>query len=371
MRITFLLPVLSFAGGNRVVAIYADWLSKNGHEVTLISREAPTPKWRKRIKHLLHGKEWLKHTPRPRSFMDRLNVSHHVVSSDRDLNANDVPEGDVLICTWWETAEWANALPTQCGARVYFIQHHEIFAYLPRERVKATYLLPYHKITIAQWLVDVMNSQYGDHHVDLVANAVDHGQFYSERRKKNSRPTIGMLYHAAEFKGVDTSLKVIVELKKRYPSLRVIAFGSTKENSKYRLPKFVELHVEPMQEAIRHIYASCDVWLTTSRSEGFNLMAMESMACRTPVVSTRTGWPIEAIRDGENGYLIDIDHVDEAVHAVSKVLDLDDSRWLEMSDAAWNTVSKYNWTDSCRRFENALFRAHDRARKGEIVGLRG
>jgi len=31
---------------------------------------------------------------------------------------------------------------------------------------------------------------------------------------------------------------------------------------------------------------------------------MEAMACRTPVVSTNTGWPSEAIKSGWNGILV-------------------------------------------------------------------
>jgi glycosyltransferase involved in cell wall biosynthesis len=32
---------------------------------------------------------------------------------------------------------------------------------------------------------------------------------------------------------------------------------------------------------------------------------MEAMACRTPVVATRTGWPAEAIVAGFNGACVD------------------------------------------------------------------
>jgi glycosyltransferase involved in cell wall biosynthesis len=39
---------------------------------------------------------------------------------------------------------------------------------------------------------------------------------------------------------------------------------------------------------------------------GFNLPAMEAMACRRPVVATRTTWPAEAVKS-ENGILVDFD----------------------------------------------------------------
>ena len=41
MRITFLLPPVNMSGGIRVVTIYADLLSKLGHEVVLVSPPHP------------------------------------------------------------------------------------------------------------------------------------------------------------------------------------------------------------------------------------------------------------------------------------------------------------------------------------------
>ena len=46
---------------------------------------------------------------------------------------------------------------------------------------------------------------------------------------------------------------------------------------------------QPAQDMIRDIYGQCDVWLFSSRSEGFGLPLLESMACRTPVIATPAG----------------------------------------------------------------------------------
>lgn len=372
MRITFLLPTLGLSGGIRVVAIYAQWLAQQGHEVVLVSQAASPPTWRQRVKHLWSAKGWLKYRAVPFSYFDGLDLKHHVTSSGRVPDHNDVPPADVLVSTWWETAEWAAKLPPDRGARAYFVQHHEIFDGVPRDRCEATYRLKFHKIVIAQWLADVMEREYGDACVDLVPNGVDHSQFRAPVRGKNPEPTVGFLYHEASFKGVDVALDVVATLKMRYPNLRVVVFGSVAPTGIYTLPDYVELHVAPPQEALHQLYASCDVWLTTSRSEGFNLMAMESMACRTPVVSTRTGWPVEGIQDGVNGYLVNIDDVGAAVEAVARVLNLDDQAWQVMSANAYSTVANSTWDASCKEFEQALYRACDRARNGEIVGaIRG
>lgn len=369
MKIVFLLPTVGYSGGIRVVAIYAQWLASAGHDVVLVSQAGKAPSLKQRVKNMLRGRGWEKYRPVPASHLDGLNLEHRVISSGKIPGVADVPCADVLISTWWETAEWAAELPPDRGARVYFIQHNEVFEFVPRERCEATYRLPFHKVVIARWLQELMENVYGDASVDLVPNGVDHALFYAPARRKNIIPTVGMLYHEAPFKGTDVAIKSVAKLKTRYPNLGAIAFCGKPPSGLYFLPEYIDLHVQPPQEALRDLYASCDVWLTTSRSEGFNLMAMEAMACRTPVVSTRTGWPLEGVIDGVNGYLVNVDDAEAAAEALAKVLELKDTQWRTMSNQAFATVADASWEASCIQFEKALLRACERASKGEIVGV--
>ena len=369
MKITFLLPTVDYSGGIRVIALYARFLSEQGHQVTFISRAAKVPSLKNRIKSLLKGKGWVKHRKIPPSHLDGLNIEHRIVRKCDEGNPNNIPPADVIISTWWETAEWSSRLPENLGVRVYFIQHHELFDFVPRSRCQATYRLPFHKIVVADWLAKVMAQQYDDANVDLVPNAVDHSLFQADVRGKQSQATVGLLYHEAPFKGTGIALTAIELLSKHFPDLKVVAFGSKPPTGVYRLPDCVELHVAPPQEDLCKLYSRCDVWLTTSRSEGFNLMAMEAMACRTPVVSSRTGWPVEGIQDGVNGYLVEIDDAAAAAVAVARVLNLEDRAWQVMSANAFGTVAEVSWEASCKKFEQALFRACDRAKAGEVTGI--
>jgi hypothetical protein len=114
--------------------------------------------------------------------------------SHRPVTDRDLPDADVVIATWWETAEWVARLAPSKGAKCYFIQHHEVFDWLPVERVRSTYRLPLHKIVIARWLASLMKNEYGDAHVDLVPNSVDHRQFFAAPRSKQAKPTVGFIY---------------------------------------------------------------------------------------------------------------------------------------------------------------------------------
>ena len=133
-----------------------------------------------------------------------------------------------------------------------------------------------------------------------------------------------------------------------------------------KLPDCFHFKRSPSQEHIRILYAACDVWLTASRSEGFNLPAMEAMACRTPVVSTRAGWPAEAIRTGENGVLVDVDDVQGLSDGLYYVLSCDEVQWRRLSENAFATATAGSWSKSTDLFEAALKRAIRRTVDGEL-----
>jgi glycosyltransferase involved in cell wall biosynthesis len=242
---------------------------------------------------------------------------------------------------------------------------------LPVARVKATYRLPFHKVVIARWLKLVMKEQYGDDIVDLVPNSVDRTQFFAAVRGKQRAPTVGFLYSTGRFKGVDLTLAALRILRERIPDLRVISFGSQRPSLDLPLPKWTEYFHLPPQGQIRNLYARCDVWITASRSEGFNLPALEAMTCRTPVVATRTGWPEEAVKLGQNGVLVDIDDVLGLAQGVEWVLTRRDDEWRNLSANAYATASAGSWQESAKLFEAALGHACMRSARGEIAGRCG
>lgn len=367
MRITFISPSLNMGGGTRVISIYAKALEEMGHDITIISHLEEKYSFKKKLKSLIKGKGWPKRKARCMYF-DGLNLNHHFLSKNQPIIDSNVPDADIVIATWWETAEWVNKLAANKGAKVYFVQGHEIFSHLPVERCKASYKFPMHKIVISKWLEKIMREDYGDSKTDLVLNSVDHSQFFSPVRHKQAKPTVGFLYHKGIYKGVDVTLAVIKILRKDFPELRVISFGSVIPHSGDEFDERIEFHHLPHQDKIRYIYAQCDVWITASISEGFNLPAMEAMACRTPVVSTKVGWPEEAIITGKNGVLTDVGDVTALADGVKRILLLSNKDWATMSEHAYKTVNTSTWENSALLFEKALKNACLRAQKKEISG---
>ncbi len=354
MKITFLHKHPSNDGGTRVIAIYADRLRARGHDVTIISLPAERWSLRRRIKWRLTQGEWPV-GPRVRgSHLDPYRLDHRVIDRYRPIIDGDVPDGDVVIATWWETAHWAHALSDTKGAKVFFIQHDERWMGQPEDRVEAAWRLSLSKITISRWLEAKARNEYGDDAVIRVPNSVDTEQFHAPARNKNNTPTVGLMYSNSHFKGCDVSLKALAKLREQLPDMRLVCFGHGRLTPDLPLPDGAKLIRHPAQDALRNLYARCDVWLCGSRAEGFHLPPLEAMACRCPVVSTRVGGPMDIIEDGCNGYLVDIEDADALADRLLSVLSLEDDQWQAMSDAAHATALAYTWDDATDRFEQAL-----------------
>jgi glycosyltransferase involved in cell wall biosynthesis len=296
-----------------------------------------------------------------------LDVPCRVIERGRPVTDADVPDADVVIATWWETAQWVANLSDAKGAKAYFVQHHEVFDYLPKEKVEASYSLPLHKIIVSQWLVNLVRTRYGDSNVSFVPPSVDTEQFDAPPRGKQSIPTVGMMYSTLHWKGCDISLKAFSLAQKKVPNLRLVAVGNQNQPPELLLPPNTEYVYPREQSTLKDFYSQCDAWLFGSRSEGFGLPILEAMACRTPVIGTPAGAAPELLSDGA-GMLVKPEDPEDMALAIERICKLSNAEWQAMSDAAYAKVRGYSWDDSIALFEAALNTAIERFKRGDFSG---
>jgi glycosyltransferase involved in cell wall biosynthesis len=358
MKVCFVMATPDMSGGNRVIAAHAAALVARGHEVVIVH----PPYEPERVPALRRWLRWVLGRTRPLrsapvcTYLIDANLDVRPLSSRRLVTDADVPDGDAVIATWWETAEWVAALSNSKGTKLYFVQHHEVWPPLPEERCRATYRLPLKKIVVAQWLHDVMANEYDDANSALVTNAVDHAQFYAPPRERQPDPTVGFIFSGQAWKGTSMALAAIALIRQKLPQLRVIAFGSHALDDPKRL-EGIQVTVDPPQAKLRDLYAQCDVWLSASDSEGFGLPVLEAMACRTPVVSTRTGWAADGIVHRVNGALVEPRDASAMAFEALRILELPPEAWRDLSQAAYSSVAGLHWDDSTRAFEQVLVEA--------------
>lgn len=354
MLITFVVGLADLSGGFRVIATFAQRLAARGHDVLVVSRPARAPALRDKVRALLKGKPQPLDPQRPVTHMDGTGVEHRLLETYRPIVADDVPDGDVVIATWWESAEWVDALPPAKGAKVHFIQDYEVWTGSV-DRVDATCRLPMPKITPAGWVKRMMEEQFAAADVTLVPNSVDLVKFTAPPRGKQGRATVGMTYTPFRNKGCDVSIEAIRLARQTVPDLQVVAFGSAMPTDEMPLPEGTDFTFRAPESQLKAIYGRADLWLFGTRKEGFGLPILEAMACRTPVVGTPAGAAPELLTAG-GGTLIPMEDPQAMANEIVRVARMSDASWRAWSDQAYANATRYTWDDATDAFEAVLNR---------------
>lgn len=95
-------------------------------------------------------------------------------------------------------------------------------------------------------------------------------------------------------------------------------------------------------------YAAADVCVVPSYHESFGLVALEALACGTPVVASRVGGLATIVRDGETGYLLDELSPEAFAQRLEVLLDNRELR-QRMGVAACSSVTEYTWSTVARQ----------------------
>lgn len=356
MRITFLLPSDNLSGGTRVVAIYAQQLAARGNDVLVVTC-APDRLSLRQTARAVCRRDWeqLKNDMAPAPGHIALSgVPHKVLERPRAITEDDVPDADIVIATWWETALWMDAMPAAKGRKVHLLQGYEVWLD-PRitAQVHAALRLPNLKIAISSDLKRTIEEQVGDLGIGVVPNAVDLVQFNALARGRQPVPTVGFVYAHAHIKGADICARACALARLQVPALRVVAFGADQPSAELPLPPGAEYFHRPAQDRLKDVYGRCDAWLFGSRLDSFGLPILEAMACRTPVIAVPIGAAQDLLGDGA-GVLVARESAEEMAAAIVAMCRQSSADWLASSDRAYRKAHGYSWNDAAARLLTAL-----------------
>ena len=99
---------------------------------------------------------------------------------------------------------------------------------------------------------------------------------------------------------------------------------------------------------LAELFRASDAVLVPSYSESFGLVALEAMACGTPVLAHRVGGLIELIQHAGSGRLIDSLDPQQWAAQISS-LATDDDQWRRCSEAAAALAERYSWEATARQ----------------------
>ncbi len=98
------------------------------------------------------------------------------------------------------------------------------------------------------------------------------------------------------------------------------------------------------QEELPLYYSAADVCVVPSYYETFGLVALESLACGTPVVTTRVGGMESVVLQGQNGYLVSDNAPAHLADSIASLLSNPDAR-AQSAEAIRASVSRFSWSN--------------------------
>ena len=163
-------------------------------------------------------------------------------------------------------------------------------------------------------------------------------------------------------KGIDTLIKAIAQLRKadvlsQCPHYLYIIGGNPNEDldrvnqEMLRLQRLcTQLGVDDMvlflgkrdQDSLQYYYSAAEVVVMPSQYESFGMVALESMACGTPVIATQVGGLQHLVKDQETGFTVP--HNDpNALEEKLTMLMCNQEMKVEMSKDAQEYAKTYAW----------------------------
>jgi len=158
-------------------------------------------------------------------------------------------------------------------------------------------------------------------------------------------------------KGLETLLEAVRRLRRepRHRDLRLLVVGGETDepengHAAFLMERVAALGLEGVvrflgaqpQERLRLYYAAARMTIMPSYYESFGMVALEAMACGSPVIASRVGGLTTTVVDGVTGYLVPEGDPEALADRVALLLEDDGLRRRLAADAS-RQATRYRW----------------------------
>ena len=112
-------------------------------------------------------------------------------------------------------------------------------------------------------------------------------------------------------------------------------------------------------EKLEKAYQYADVFVLTSLSEGMPSVILEAMGCGLPVIASDVGGNNEIVKEGENGFLIKGDDIDELARRLTELVNNTELR-RQMGKRSREVAQGYDWINIMGEYDK-LYRQFESA----------
>ena len=161
------------------------------------------------------------------------------------------------------------------------------------------------------------------------------------------------MHHDYGWKGYDDAIEAVKIMRSRNYKIDLVVFGEKLKEpfDLYEKAGFkFEYHYRPTGDALRHIYASCGIFICASWYEGSGLPAMEAMACGATLVTTDTGGSWDYALHEETALVSPAKQPEQLADNLARVMD-DEKLRNELAENGCKKINEFSWEANSLRLE--------------------
>jgi D-inositol-3-phosphate glycosyltransferase len=156
----------------------------------------------------------------------------------------------------------------------------------------------------------------------------------------DERPVLLWVGRLAPIKGLDTLLEAVGRLQVAGTDLRLLIVGGDADDPLNGHETALRAQIRQLglggavsfvgsqpQERLPTYYVAADVTVVPSYYESFGMVALEAMACGSPVIASRVGGLVTTVRDGVTGFLVPESDVAALAERIAALAADPDLRW--------------------------------------------
>lgn len=169
---------------------------------------------------------------------------------------------------------------------------------------------------------------------------------------------VGAVGNLRPVKGYDVLLRAAALLRERMPGFRFVIAGEAKG------PVFRDLlelrdglglrdhvHFTGFREDVPRLMADLDLYVISSRSEGFSLSTVQALGLALPVVATRCGGPEMILEDGRSGVLVEPESPVALADAIERLRRSPEERLRLREEGRRTARERFTVQEQARRYE--------------------
>jgi glycosyltransferase involved in cell wall biosynthesis len=194
--------------------------------------------------------------------------------------------------------------------------------------------------------------------IPIIPNGVDLEKYTVPERDWSSLRLLsaGRIVHQ---KGLDLGLRALSQLKELEWTWSIAGDGPQLENlrslaAELGIRERVHFLGWQSRDDLTQKYQQANIFLFPSRHEGMPNAVLEAMSTGLPVVATRIAGSEELVIEGETGFLVQTENVDELRESLRRIL-IDPTQRKKMGLASRQRVEEnYSWKNVAEQYKNLL-----------------